>query len=94
MPSQRNKRKQSRQGKMDRRMPMLFLLSGLLLILILVMPKTPVVRADNASGEAGGSMHTGLRISEVMTDNASALPDEKGKFGDWVEIWNSTDQPM
>ncbi len=94
MPSSRNKRKQSRRSRMDRRLPMLILLSGLLLLLIIVMPKSPVVRAVNASGEAVSSTHAGLRISEVMTDNASALPDERGAFGDWVEIWNSTEQTM
>ncbi len=94
MPSSRNKRSQARQGRMDRRLPMLLVFAALLLILIVVMPKNPVVRAINASGEAVTSTHTGLRISEVMTDNTSAYPDEKGAFGDWVEIWNSTDQIM
>lgn len=94
MPSSKHNRRQARHGRMDRRLPMLILLSVCLLAAIIVMPKTPVIRALNASGEAVSSAHTGLVISEVMTDNMSALPDEKGAFGDWVEIWNSTDQVM
>ena len=38
--------------------------------------------------------HQGLLISEVMSANGSALPDENGNFSDWVEIWNSTDTAM
>ena len=29
-----------------------------------------------------------------MTSNTSALPDEKGRFSDWAEIWNSTDRQI
>jgi len=29
-----------------------------------------------------------------MTSNKGAYPDERGKFGDWVEIWNSSDEAV
>lgn len=73
---------------------MLFLLGLLLLVFVLAMPKTPVHKALNVSTSGHLSTHAGLRISEIMTDNASALPDEHGAFGDWVEIENTLEEPM
>ena len=35
-----------------------------------------------------------LRINEVMTDNDSAYPDETGRFGDWLEVYNAGDQTV
>ena len=35
-----------------------------------------------------------LRINEVMTDNDSAHPDEMGRFGDWLEVYNAGDQTV
>ena len=33
---------------------------------------------------------TSVRINEIMTSNGSAWSDERGKFGDWVEITNTS----
>lgn len=91
--SRRNKRK-NRFNKKDVRMPLLLGLAGVLFLFVLIMPKSPTVVAVNASNKGPVSSHAGLRISEVMTDNAAAIPDETGKFGDWVEIKNTLDTPM
>lgn len=87
-------RRKSRYNKKDVRMPLLLTLAGALLLFVIVMPKSPTVKAVNVSSSGVVSTHAGLRISEVMTDNAAALPDETGKFGDWVEIENTLDTPM
>ncbi len=79
------------------------LLVALVAALIMFCPKEPVRHAyytigttDNAV-EAAGSvayLYQGLVISEVMTANQTAMPDEDGKYPDWVEIWNSSDQDI
>ena len=58
------------------------------------MPLSPTPKALNATADGTVSTHAGLRISEVMSDNASAFPDETGRFGDWVEIENTLDTPI
>lgn len=88
------RRRKSRYNKKDVRMPLLLTLGAILLLLILVMPKSPVVKAVNASATGNISTHAGLRISEVMSDNAAAIPDETGAFGDWLEVENTLDTPM
>jgi len=81
-------------NKKDIRLPLLLCLAAVLVLFVLLMPKTPTVKAVNASASGRLSTHAGLVFSEVMTDNASALPDEAGKFGDWLEIENTLDEPM
>ena len=75
-------------------MPLLLALAAVLALFVLIMPKTPTPRALNVSASGQKSTHAGLILSEVMSDNVSAIPDEKGKFGDWVEIENTLDEPM
>ena len=72
---------------------MIAVLGLVLAALVLLLPKEPVVKAVNAVGD-GSSTASGLYFSEIMTDNASALPDENGAFGDWLEVWNSTEHPI
>ena len=79
------------------------LLAALALI-VLVSPKSPVLHAyytigsqDNLVG--GGqamtiSEYEGLVISEVMSSNKSAVPDENGEYYDWIELWNTSDHPI
>lgn len=95
-PSMAKSRRNSRRKthRKDIRLPLLLILAGILVLFVLVMPKTPTVKAVNVAASGQLSTHAGLEISEVMTDNASALPDEQGKFGDWVEIHNTLDTPM
>lgn len=91
-PKKRSPRK-PRQN--ERRLGMLAVCFVLLALFVILGPKQPVQKAlnVNAQGEMVLS-HQGLVISEVMSDNASALPDEKGNFPDWLEVWNSTSEPM
>lgn len=96
MPTQRS-RQFGRYNKKDARMPWIVALGALLLLLILILPKSPVVVAVNAGADADMEQvttHQGLRIGEVMSDNTSALPDENGSFGDWVEIVNQSDTAL
>ncbi len=72
---------------------MIIIMGLILAALILLLPKEPVIKAVNASGSDASSA-AGLYLSEIMTDNASALPDENGAFSDWLEVWNSTDHPI
>jgi len=69
--------KRNRYNKQDSKVMLLTVMAAALVLLVLVMPKEPVQKALNvATGEV--SSHAGLRISEVMSDNAAALPDETG----------------
>ena len=91
------KRRQKRR-KIGNALAMLILLAAAAL-LVLICPKDPVRHAyytiatdDNqvhASGASSG-MYQGLVISEVMTANSTAMPDENGVYPDWIEIWNSS----
>ena len=75
------------------------ILAALVVLLVIICPKDPVRHAyytigtdDNQVHIQGGSsgMYQGLVISEVMTSNRTALPDENGEYPDWIEIWNSS----
>lgn len=71
----------------------IMIMTALLAIMIIVMPKSPVSVARNAAGTEE-HVHKGLHITEIMTDNKSAFPDENGRFSDWIEITNMTDTDM
>ena len=81
---------------------MLLCLAALALLVVL-LPKEPLSKATSSIASANGSeaaantpsaAYSGLRISEVMAANQTAVPDENGEYPDWVEIWNSTDAPI
>ena len=91
----------SRQGvfrrkanQKDIRLPLLVVLVAALALFIVVMPKRATEKTVSVSATGQLSTHAGLVLSEVMTDNASAYPDETGAFGDWVEIRNVLDVPV
>ena len=71
----------------------LVIFAAALLAMILIMPKEPIPVASNAAGKGEGT-HIGLHLTEIMTDNNSAFPDENGRFGDWVEISNLSEETM
>ena len=71
---------------------MLAVLSLILVCLVVFLPKTPIVVARNAQGGTSGVW--GLKLTEIMSDNSSALPDENGAFGDWLEVQNTSDHPI
>lgn len=77
--------------------------SAAVAFMVAVCPKEPVRHAyytigteDNLVTELGASAggYSGLVISEAMASNQSAVPDEKGKYPDWVEIWNSSENEI
>ena len=92
--AQSRRKKRRYANKKDIRLPLLLILAAALVLFVLAMPKETTVRAMNVSASGQASTHAGLVLSEVMTDNLSALPDENGRFGDWVEIENTLDEPM
>ncbi|MBQ3157276.1 MAG: lamin tail domain-containing protein [Clostridia bacterium] len=95
------KRRQKRR-KIGNALAML-LLAAAVVLLIIICPKQPVSHAyytigtdDNQvelHGTTGG-LYAGLVISEVMTSNQTALPDEEGEYSDWIEIWNSSNHDI
>lgn len=88
-----NNRKRKRREK---RRTALFtvVLMIVLAAFVILMPHETTYVALNATETGVMSTHAGLMISEVMTDNVSAYPDEKGLFGDWIEIVNTTESEM
>ncbi len=95
------KRRQKRR-KIGNAMAMLLLL-GLAALLVVIFPKSPVRHAYFTIGTADNQVvmegvasdhYRGLVISEVMTSNKTAMPDEKGEYPDWIEIWNSSDHDI
>lgn len=91
-PSRRRARRVKRK---NRGLGLLVLCAALVILLIIISPKEPTRKALNV--DASGrriSLHDGLVVSEVMSANASSMPDENGYFTDWLELWNSTDTEM
>lgn len=84
------KKTQRRPRRHDFRTPLLVLFIAFILFMIAVSPLEPVQQAMNAEGASTGG-YKGLVISEVMSANGSALPDDHGAFPDWVEIRNISD---
>ncbi|MBE5804193.1 MAG: hypothetical protein E7316_06750 [Clostridiales bacterium] len=102
--SQEPVRQDSRKKKS--RVSMILALAAFLALIGLIVicsPKEPVSRATYTAGTADGHVgastgvsdaYRGLRISEMMPSNRTAVPDENGSYSDWVEIWNSADTPI
>ena len=44
---------------------------------------------DNSSNDTGG-----LFINEFLAKNEACCPDEEGEFDDWVELYNSSSDPI
>lgn len=86
-PVRRRQRKdyapKKRKNKALSVLPLLLLFVALLAVMYFIFPK-------EAGRHIGASMYDGLVISEVMAANSSAVPDENGEFGDWLELYNGT----
>ncbi len=93
-----------RQRKFKKRSvtPTLILFAALLALLVVIFPKEPTQRAVATVGTDDGKVvsatvsevYSGLVISEIMAANRSAVPDDKGEFSDYVELWNSSDKAI
>ncbi len=95
-------KRRQRRRKIGNSLAMLVMLA-LVVLLVIICPKEPVRHAyytigtdDNQveAGHASSGIYSGLVISEVMTSNQTALPDENGEYPDWIEIWNSSANDM
>lgn len=80
-------------------LPLLLALCAAVVLLILFAPKIGQSPASNVSGteveaSAVSSGNTNLRITEAMSSNRSAFPDETGAFPDWVELTNTGSDPI
>ncbi len=64
-------------------LPLIVLFVALLALMYVIFPK-------QAGRQIGKTAYEGLVISEVMSANSTAVPDENGEFSDWVEIYNGT----
>ena len=77
----------------DFRAPVLVVFIAFAVFMLLLCPLKPVEQAMNAEG-SGSGRYKGLVISEIMSSNKSAFPDENGSFCDWLEITNTTAEPI
>lgn len=92
---QRKKRRALRRVKPRKgTLPFLLGLCALVVVLIIFAPGLELTPAANVSGTevlepdvSTGDRH--LVISEVMSSNRSAFPDEVGSFPDWIELTNT-----
>lgn len=104
--SGRNEAAPVRRKKKSRKGVVLALIafSVLLGLIVAVSPKEAVTRAHFTTGTADGHVaegqgttgnaYTGLVISEAMSANRTAVPDENGEYADWIEICNTSSHDM
>ncbi len=84
-----------RSRRRETRLGLLIFCLAVVGILLIVSPTAPIDRARNIGPDGKLiSAFEGLRISEIMSDNSTAFPDENGNFPDWFEIVNTSAQPM
>ena len=79
-------------------------LLAVLALLVMVSPKSPIRHAYYTIGTENNQVadglavtaneYEGLVISEIMSSNKSAVPDENGEYHDWIELWNTTDHDI
>lgn len=88
-----NPRKTPRRGRRQaRNLSLLVLFVIALAVLIIISPNEPTKSALNVNAQGQVvSVYEGLVISEAMSANASAYPDEGGNFVDWLELANQGD---
>lgn len=80
---------------------LIFACLAVLLLMYLVFPSSKQMRAvktlggfvDNKSMNPD-NQYSPLIITEVMSVNTSAVPDENGEFKDYIEIYNSGDEDI
>lgn len=87
---------QRRSMRRESRLGLLLFCVLLIALLVIIAPKEITQRALNVTTDANAAagLGSGLRITELMADNASAFPDENGNFPDWMELANLTQEPI
>ncbi len=67
----------------------------LLIVMLLAVSAVALVLYLTKGGRALDTETVGqVEISEVMTSNKGAVPDETGAFPDWIEVHNNTDTAL
>jgi len=97
--SRKKRRKPARPETPIRNGLLLIALVAALAALIGILPNERAqLSATGPDGRPGGYYSipedTPLRFSEVMSANRRFYPDERGKFPDWIELENTSDQPL
>ena len=95
-PPKRKRRALRRVKPRKGTLPFLLGLIALVIVLIIFAPGMSLTPAANISGTEvlSADVSTGdraLRISEAMSSNRTAFPDEAGSFPDWIELTNTGD---
>ncbi len=101
----RHVQKRRRRSAIKREKPqktailLIALMAALLGGLIILSPKVGVTPAVNVTStlveeSRKGTGNPSVRITEVMSSNRTAYPDENGSFPDWVEISNTGAEPV
>ncbi len=75
----------------------LVILAGALAAMVLLstlVPTPDVSSVTSVNPDTGEVSSTSLHITEIMASNQAAFPDERGNFSDWVELTNTSDQPI
>ncbi len=88
-------KKKSKHNAWQRRRPMGALPGLIALIGVAALAVTWLAQgAPLLAGSAGASGETGLRISEVMSANASTQVGDALGIADWIELQNTSDAPI
>ena len=67
----------------------------IVIILILAVGAAVYIYASQQQGSGSTVSASGtVVINEFMASNSGILPDDKGEYGDWIEIYNPTDQTI
>ncbi|MBR4039147.1 MAG: lamin tail domain-containing protein [Clostridia bacterium] len=98
-PPRRKRRTLRRVKPRKGTLPFLLGLIALVIVLIIFAPGLTLMPAANISGTEvlSADVSTGdrnLRISEAMSSNRTAFPDEVGSFPDWIELTNAGENPI
>lgn len=95
MSNLNNRQPKRRARRGETRLGLLAVCLGVIALFLIISPLEITQKALNiASSGADNQEAVGLRITEIMADNASAFPDENGNFPDWVEIANVSNEPI
>ena len=62
-----------------------------LLVGVIIYAINDQAKNDNLEGREEKGL---LTITEVMPSNKGVLPDEKGEYPDWIEVYNPTDDSI
>jgi len=98
-PARKKWRKPARPDTPIRNGLFLIVLASALVLLIGILPNERAqLAAVGPDGRPGGYYSVPevvpLRFSEVMSSNKGAFPDENGSFPDWIELENTSGEPL